>query len=188
MANIPPIIINHSEDGQLCIGRERDKNVLRKRQVGLYGGSSAALRFFLDGGFEIRSSDDATAEQGSNILQTCPGAPLVIRSAGDIIIEADGRFSVYANDIRMESKNADEGDITLKAAHDINIDANNRAIVQSENVVLDAKCSILTHSEGWTFIVGNIVRIHEPISQLVPTTFGTAIDALVAPLKTIVSG
>ena len=78
MANVPPIIINHSEDGQLCIGRERDKNVLRKRQVGLYGGSSAALRFFLDGGFEMRSSDDATAEQGSNILQTCPGAPLII--------------------------------------------------------------------------------------------------------------
>ena len=188
MANVPPIIINHSEDGQLVIGRERDKDVQRHRAVALQSGSTAGVRFFVDGGFELRSSDDATAEQGSSILQVCDGAPLIIKSAGDILIQADGRFSVEANDIRMEANNSDDGDITLKAKHDINIDADNRAIMQAENVVLDAKCNILTHSEGWTFIVGNIVRIHEPISQLVPTTFGTAIDTLVAPLKTIVSG
>ncbi len=180
---VPPIIINHPEDGNLTIGRERDTDVTRLRDVGLYGGSSAALRLFHDGGFELRSSDDDTAEQGSNILQVCDGAPLIIKSHGDIIIEADGRFSVVANDIRMEARNADEGDITLKAKHDINIDADNRAIMQGENIVIDAKDRIVSHSEGWQILVGEVIRLHEPKSRLVPSSLRDYIDEQTKSLK-----
>ena len=157
---VPPIIINHPEDGNLTIGRERDDDVLRHRDVGLYAGSSASLRLFHDGGFELKSSEDADAIKGCNILQNCDDAPLIIKSKGDIIFEADGRFSVVANDIRMKAINADEGDITLKAKHDINIDANNRAIMQAENVVLDAKDRLESHSEGWQILIGEVVRLH----------------------------
>jgi len=184
MANVPPIIINHPEDGNFTIGRERDDDVLRIRDIGLHGSSSAGMRIFHDGGFELRSSDDATAIQGSQIHQKCDGAPLILKSAGDILIECDGRFSVVANDIRMSAKNAKEGDITLKAKHDINIDADNRIIAQSENVILDAKDKLISFSEGWNAIVGNIVRIHEPTSQIIPPVLG---DYLKEQTKTLLN-
>ena len=184
MANVPPIIINHPEDGNFTIGRERDDDVTRIRDIGLHGSSSAGMRIFHDGGFEIRSSDDATARQGSQIWQKCDGAPLTLKSAGDILIECDGRFSVVENDIRMEAINAKEGDITLDAKHDINIDADNRIIAQSENVILDATDKVISFSEGWNAIIGKVVRIHEPVSQLVPPILG---DYLKEQTKTLLS-
>tara|TARA_B100000902_G_C27300769_1_gene912668 strand:+ start:2028 stop:2699 length:672 start_codon:yes stop_codon:yes gene_type:complete len=180
---VPPIIINHPEDGNLTIGRERDDDVLRHRDVGLYAGSSASLRLFHDGGFELKSSEDKDAIKGCNILQNCDDAPLIIKSKGDIIFEADGRFSVVANDIRMKAINADEGDITLKAKHDINIDANNRAIMQAENVVLDAKDRLVSHSEGWQILIGEVVRLHEPKSMLIPGRLGRYIREQIKELK-----
>ena len=183
MANIPPIIINHPEDGVFYIGRERDENVRRPRDIGIMGSSSASMRLFHDGGFELRSSDDATAEQGSSILQVCDGAPLIIKSHGDILIECDGRFSVEANDIRMSANNADEGDITLKAKHDVNIDADNRIIAQSENVVLSGTAKILSFSAGWNMMVGNVIRFHEPTSQLIPPVLGDYLNEQTKTLK-----
>tara|TARA_B100001113_G_scaffold349713_1_gene345583 strand:+ start:2010 stop:2564 length:555 start_codon:yes stop_codon:yes gene_type:complete len=182
MANVPPIIIQHPEDGVFTIGRERRDDTRRIKDIGLHGSSSAGMRIFHDGGFELRSSDDDTAIQGSQIVQKCDKAPLIIKSAGDILIECDGRFSVVANDIRMSAKNADEGDITLKAKHDINIDADNRIIAQSENVILNAKDKVLSFSKGWNVMVGNVIRIHEPTSQLVPPKLG---DYLKSQTKTL---
>ena len=183
MANVPPIIIQHPEDGVLAIGRERRDDARRIKDIGLHGSSSAGMRIFHDGGFELRSSDDATAAQGSQIVQKCDGAPLILKSAGDILIECDGRFSVVANDIRMSAKNAKEGDITLKAKHDINLDADNRIIAQSENVILEAKDKVISFSEGWNIIQGNVIRIHEPTSQLIPPVLGDYLESQTKTLK-----
>ena len=51
---VPPIIIQHSECGHLTFGEEKDGDTQRKRDVGLYGGESNALRLFRDGGFELK--------------------------------------------------------------------------------------------------------------------------------------
>ena len=183
MANVPPIIIQHPEDGVFTFGREERSDVRRSSDFKVFGSSSAGMRVFHDGGFEIRSSDDATAIQGSQIVQKCDGAPLILKSAGDILIECDGRFSVVANDIRMSAKNSKEGDITLKAKHDINIDADNRIIAQSENVILDAKDKVISYSEGWNIIQGNVIRIHEPTSQLIPPVLGDYLESQTKTLK-----
>ena len=105
MANVPPIIINHPEDGNFTIGRERDDDVLRIRDIGLHGSSSAGMRIFHDGGFELRSTPDPSGIQGSQILQLVEDAPLIIHSKGGIIFDCEGTFAVTANDIQMRAKN-----------------------------------------------------------------------------------
>ena len=83
----------------------------------------------------------------------------------------------------MSAKNAKEGDITLKAKHDINLDADNRIIAQSENVILDAKDKVISFSEGWNIIQGNVIRIHEPTSQLIPPVLGDYLESQTKTLK-----
>ena len=182
---VPPVIIQHPEDGTFFMGRERDDKVTRKRDIQLVGSQSNSLRLFHDGGFELKSSEDAGGTSGSSILQVVDDAPLLIKSKGDIRIQCDGRFSVVAHDIKMKAEGADDtGGITLKSEHDITLDAANRAIIKGENVVLDAKDKVISYSEGWTFLVGQVVRIHEPKSQLIPDMLGKYIHTQTQPLKT----
>ena len=182
---VPPVIIQHPEDGTFFMGRERDDKVTRKRDIQLIGSQSNSLRLFHDGGFELKSSEDAGGTSGSSILQVVDDAPLLIKSKGDIRIQCDGRFSVVAHDIKMKAEGADDtGGITLKSEHDITLDAANRAIIKGENVVLDAKDKVISYSEGWTFLVGQVVRIHEPKSQLIPDMLGKYIHTQTQPLKT----
>lgn len=56
---VPPITIQHPEDGMFQIGRERDTDVNRKKDVAIKGSKSQGLRLFHDGGFELTTSEDA---------------------------------------------------------------------------------------------------------------------------------
>tara|TARA_B100000902_G_scaffold176163_1_gene169865 strand:+ start:2312 stop:2926 length:615 start_codon:yes stop_codon:yes gene_type:complete len=200
-SKVPPIIIQHPEDGTFRIGRERDEEsvepTVRKADVSLQGGSSeaggpaASLRLFHDGGFELRSTPDPSGIQGSQILQLVEDAPLIIHSKGGIIFDCEGTFAVTANDIQMRAKNRaglekpwnQSGSINLKASKNIKLDADKAVTITSENITTDAKKQIISHSEGWNIIVGRIVRIHEPRSQLIPTSLQTVLDTYIAPLK-----
>tara|TARA_B100001250_G_scaffold138175_1_gene118275 strand:+ start:9284 stop:9901 length:618 start_codon:yes stop_codon:yes gene_type:complete len=200
-SKVPPIIIQHPEDGTFRIGRERDEEsvepTVRKADVSLQagsaeaGGPAASLRLFHDGGFELRSTPDPSGIQGSQILQLVEDAPLIIHSKGGIIFDCEGTFAVTANDIQMRAKNRaglekpwnQSGNINLKASKNIKIDADKAVTVTSENVTLDAKKQIISHSEGWNIICGRIVRIHEPRSQLIPSSLQTILDTYIAPLK-----
>ena len=181
----PPIIIQHPECGHLTMGDEKDNDVTRPRDIGLCGGSANALRLFKDGGFELRSSDDDSEQEtrGSMILQACKDGKLVIKSEGDLHIDVAGEFTVSANKIKMEALNASEDGINLKAKHDIRIDADNNVLMTADNITIDAKERILSHSEGWTILMGQCVRIHEPISKLTPAAFQTYIDNQTKTLK-----
>ena len=181
----PPIIIQHPECGHLTMGDEKDKDVERPRDIGLYGGSANAIRLFKDGGFELRSSDDDSEQEtrGSMILQACKDGKLVIKSEGDLHIDVAGEFTVSANKIKMEALNASEDGINLKAKHDIRIDADNNILMTADNITIDAKERILSHSEGWTILMGQCVRIHEPVSKLTPAAFQTYIDNQTKTLK-----
>ena len=181
----PPIIIQHPECGHLTMGDEKDKDVTRPRDIGLYGGSANALRLFKDGGFELRSSDDDSEQEtrGSMILQACKDGKLVIKSEGDLHIDVAGEFTVSANKIKMEALNASEDGINLKAKHDIRIDADNNILMTADNITIDAKERILSHSVGWTTIIGQIVRIHEPVTKLCPAPLEDYIKNQIKTLK-----
>ena len=97
------------------MGDEKDKDVKRPRDIGLYGGSANALRLFKDGGFELRSSDD-DSERNKRFIDftACKNGRLVIKSEGDLNIDVAGEFTVSANKIKMEALNASEDGINLK--------------------------------------------------------------------------
>ena len=166
---VPPITIQHPEDGMFQIGRERDTDVKRKKDVAIKGSISQGLRLFHDGGFELTTSENATAaEKGSTIQSVVPGGTLVIKSLGDILIDCDGRFSVVANDIRMETMNAMEGDITLTAKHNMTLQSDNYTFIQSESLTLHGAERFIANSNGWMMLIGQNVRIHEPKTKLCP--------------------
>ena len=181
----PPIIIQHPECGHLTMGDEKDKDVTRPRDIGLYGGSANALRLFKDGGFELRSSDDDSEQEtkGSLILQACKNGRLVIKSEGDLNIDVAGEFTVSANKIKMEALNASEDGINLKAKHDIRIDADNNILMTADNITIDAKERILSHSVGWTVLIGQYIRLHEPITKICPAFLEEYIDNQIKTLK-----
>ena len=201
---VPPIIIQHPEDGAFRIGRERPEEVegeenktLRKADISIQGGNAesggpaASLRLFHDGGFELRSTPDESGIQGSQILQLVEDAPLIIHSKGGIIIDCEGTFAVTANDIQMRAKNRrglekpwnQSGSINLRASKNIKLEADKAVTVTSETVIIDAKNDMILHSEGWNVIIGRTVRMHEPRSKLVPDDLREFIDTHVAPLK-----
>ena len=181
----PPIIIQHPECGHITMGDEKDDDVKRKRDVGLYGGSANALRLFKDGGFELRSSDDDSEQEtlGSTILQACKDGKLLIKSLGDLHIDVAGEFTVSANKIKMEALNASDKGINLKAKHDIRIEADNNVIISADNVTIDAKERILSHSEGWTVLIGQYIRLHEPITKICPAFLEEYIENQIKTLK-----
>ena len=176
--NIPEVLICNPQDGTLRIGCET-KAVKRPSQAQLMAGSGANLRLYKDGGWELRATANGP---GSNLIQQGAG-PLNIRSEGDVNIDCDGRFSVTAKEIVMKATDAEEGDIVLTPAHNFRADVGNYAIIMASDITLDAKDKILSHSEGMTYIVGSNVRIHEPVSQLIPPTFKTTIEELTNTLK-----
>ena len=181
---VPPIIIQHSECGHLTFGDEK-KDSNRARDVGLYAGDSNALRLFRDGGFELRSSESQGTNQtkGSAIMQVCDNAPLTMNSEGDIFIRAKNKLVLRADHIEIESTHGSTDGVVIKAKHDINIRADNNIIMTSDNITLDAKERVLTHSEGWTVLIGQYVRIHEPQTKICPAFLEEYIDGQIKTLK-----
>ena len=124
-------------------------------------------------------------------MQMCEDAPLIIHSKGNIIIDCEGTFAVTANDIQMRAKNRrglekgwnQSGSINLKASKNIKIDADKAITVTSETVVIDAKRELLCHSEGFNFLIGRVVRIHEPRSKLIPATLKEVLDKHLKPFR-----
>ena len=181
---VPPITIQHSECGHLTFGDEK-KNSNRPRDVGLYGGDSQKLRLFRDGGFELCSSESQGTNQtfGSAIMQVCDNAPLTMNSEGDIYIRAKNKLVLRADHIEIESTHGSTEGVVIKAKHDINIRADNNIIMTSDNITLDAKERVLTHSEGWTVLIGQYVRIHEPQTKICPAFLEEYIDGQIKTLK-----
>ena len=181
---VPPITIQHSECGHLTFGDEK-KNSNRPRDVGLYGGDSQKLRLFRDGGFELCSSESQGVNQksGSSILQVCDNAPLTMNSEGDIFIRAKNKLVLRADHIEIESTHGSTDGVVIKAKHDINIRADNNIIMTSDNITLDAKERVLTHSEGWTVLIGQYIRLHEPQTKICPAFLEEYIDGQIKTLK-----
>ena len=181
----PPVIIQHPECGHLTMGDEKDKDVTRPRDIGLYGGSANALRLFKDGGFELRSSDDDSKQEtlGSTILQACKDGKLLIKSLGDLHIDVAGEFTVDADIIKMRALNASEHGINLKAKHDIRLESDNNVIIKGDNITIDAKERIVSHSEGWQILIGQCIRLHEPQTKLCPAPLRSYIDEQIKTLK-----
>lgn len=176
--NIPEVLICNPQDGVIRIGCET-ADVKRPSQVQVDAGSGANLRLFKDGGWEIRATGN---EPGSNLIQEGTG-PLNIKSQGDVNIDCDGRFSVTAKEIVMKATDPTEGDIVLEPAHNFRADVGNHAIIMATSVVLDAKDKILSYTSGMNYIVGSNVRIHEPVSQLIPSSLDTTINKLLKQFR-----
>ncbi len=183
-STVPPIIIQHSECGHLTIGQQK-KGDLRPRDVGLYASKTNALRLFRDGGFDLRSSEDGgeNTKKGSSIKQVCPNAPLIIKSEGSMKIDVAKTLEITADKIIIKAENGSEDGLDLLANHDIRMEAKNNTIITSDNITIDAKERILTHSEGWTILVGQCVRIHEPITKICPAFMREYIDGQIKTLK-----
>ena len=181
---VPPITIQHSECGHLTFGDEK-KNSERPRDVGLYGGDSQKLRLFRDGGFELSSSESQGVNQtkGSSIMQVCDDAPLTINSEGDITIRAKNKLILKADLIEIQSDHASEDGVTIMAEHDIQLRAGNNTIITSDNITIDAKERIISHSEGWQILIGQCIRLHEPVTKLCPAPLLDYINDQIATLK-----
>ena len=181
---VPPIIINHAECGHLTFGDEK-KNSGRPRDVGLYGSKSQKLRLFRDGGFELCSSESQGQNllQGSLINQVCNDAPLSINSEGDIIIRAKNKIILEADLVEIEATNKSDDGVTIMAEHDIKLRANNNTIITSDNITIDAHERIVSHSEGWTVLIGQYIRLHEPQTKICPAFLEEYIDNQIKTLK-----
>ena len=185
---IPPIIINHNESGQIIMGAEGKKSESpRKRDIGLYASEADDhLKLFRDGGFELKSSKNfkkGVSEAGSNIIQNCIGVPLHIISEGDIRVSCAGTFSVDANRIVMKSNASNEIGINIDAESDIRIDAGKDFLVTADNITHDAKERVLSHSEGWTILIGQSIRLHEPQTNMCPAFMNEYIDKQIKNLR-----
>ena len=182
---VPPITIQHSECGHLTFGDEKAKDAQRPRDVGLYGGDSQKLRLFRDGGFELSYSESQGVNQtkGSSIMQVCDDAPLTINSEGDITIRAKNKLILKADLIEIQSDHASEDGVTIMAEHDIKLRAGNNTIITSDNITIDAKERIVSHSEGWQILIGQCIRLHEPVTKLCPAPLLDYINDQIATLK-----
>lgn len=178
LTNIPEVLVCNPQDGFIRIGCET-KEVERPSQCQMAAGSGANVRLYKDGGWEIRATANGP---GSNLIQEGTG-PLNIKSQGDINIDCDGKFSVTAKEIVMKATDPTEGDIVLEPAHNFRADVGNHAIIMATSVVLDAKDKILSYASGMNYIVGSNVRIHEPVSQLIPSSLDTTINKLLKQFR-----
>ena len=161
----PPLLINTPEDGFLRVGLNTDAKTNRPDQVQLAGGCGASLRIFDDGGWELRSVPNIT---GCNIIAQ-GGGGLLIKSDGDITMEAGGSFDVTAREINMTTTGAEDGDFTVHAKRDIMLDADNNFKAFGTKVAISAADDLVTHSKGWNFIMGNPVYVYEKKSKLIPS-------------------
>ena len=187
----PPIIFTHNESGGLIIGEDKDDSG-RVRDVKIYAShADCQLRLFEDGGFDLTSSDaksgksggKANKDAGSNILQQCIGAPLVIRSEGNLIIQSAETLTLEGKEVVIKSHAADGTGINLDAESDIVINAKRDYICTAENITVSAKEDILQQSEGWNMIACQHHRISESVSQLTPITQKAYIETLTRNLK-----
>ena len=179
LTNIPEVLVCNPQDGFIRIGCETKPDVKRPSQIQADAGSGANLRLYKDGGWELRATANGP---GSNLIQQGAG-PLNIRSEGDVNIDCDGRFSVTAKEIVMKATDPTEGDIVLEPAHNFRADVGNHAIIMATSVILDAKDKILSYTSGMNYIVGSNVRIHEPVSQLIPSSLDTTINKLLKQFR-----
>ena len=178
LTNIPEVLVCNPQDGFIRIGCET-KEVERPSQCQMAAGCGANVRLYKDGGWEIRATANGP---GSNLIQEGTG-PLNIKSQGDINIDCDGKFSVTAKEIVMKATDPTEGDIVLEPAHNFRADVGNHAIIMATSVILDAKDKILSYTSGMNYIVGSNVRIHEPVSQLIPSSLDTTINKLLKQFR-----
>ena len=160
----PPLLINTPEDGFLRVGLNTDAKTNRPDQVQLAGGCGTSLRIFEDGGWELRSIPNKT---GCNIISQ-GGGGLLIKSDGDITMEAGGDFSVSAKNITMETTDKG-GDFTVHAKRDIMLDADNNFKTFGTKCIISASETMITHSRGWNFIMANPVYVYEKKSKLIPS-------------------
>jgi hypothetical protein len=84
-----------------------------------------------------------------------------------------------AKDIIMKATDPTEGDIYLHAEHDVHFEAKNFAKMIGHNVTINASDKLLSNSKGFNIIIGDMVRIHEPQSKLIPPALGDYINSLV---------
>lgn len=165
----PPMIINTPEDGFLRVGLMTGPTN-RPDQVQLAGGCGTSLRIFEDGGWELRSVNKKGKEnkEGCNIIARGPGG-LHIKSDKDINIEATGSFNVTAREINMKTTGDTDGDFTVHANRDIMLDAANNFKTFGTKCIISATETMVTHSNGWNFIMGNPVYVYEKKSKLIPS-------------------
>ena len=174
----PPLIVNTPEDGFLRVGLNTDADVERPDQVQLAGGCGASLRIFDDGGWELRSVDKPNKpnKKGCNIIAKGEGG-LIIKSEGDVVIDAAKTFRVSAANIVMETT-ADDGDFTVNCKRDIKLDADNNFKALGTKCIVTATDTMVTHSKGWNLIVGNPVYVYEKKSKLIPTSTGDLVKGI----------
>ena len=187
----PPIIINHSESGTFIIGEDKD-DTTRVRDIGLYAShADCQLRLFEDGGFNLSSSSaksgksggDDNKSSGSNILQQCIGAPLMISSEGDLTINSAQTLTLQAKKVVIKSSVGEGMGINLDAESDIVINSKKDYICTAENITVSAKEDILQQSEGWNMIACQHHRINESVSQLTPMLQRAYIASVTKNLK-----
>lgn len=187
----PPIIINHNESGTFIIGEDKD-DTTRVRDIGLYAShADCQLRLFEDGGFNLSSSSaksgksggDDNKSAGSNILQLCDGAPLTIRSEGNLTIQAAHTLTLEGREVKIKSNLGSGMGINLDAESDIVINAKRDYICTAENITVSAKEDILQQSEGWNMIACQHHRINESVSQLTPMLQRAYIASVTKNLK-----
>ena len=174
----PPMIINTPEDGFLRVGLTTDPKAERPDQVQLAGGCGASLRIFDDGGWELRSVDrpNKPNKKGCNIIAKGEGG-LIIKSEGDVVIDAAKTFRVSAANIVMETT-ADDGDFIVNCKRDIKLDADNNFKALGTKCIVTASDTMVTHSKGWNLLVGNPVYVYEKKSKLIPTSTGDLVQGI----------
>ena len=79
--------------------------------------------------------------------------------------------------------NGSDDGVTIMAEHDIKLRAKNNTIITSDNITIDAKERIISHSEGWQILIGQYIRLHEPQTKICPAFLTEYIEGQIKTLK-----
>ena len=74
-----------------------------------------------------------------------------------------------AREINMKTTGDTDGDFTVHANRDIMLDAANNFKTFGTKCIISATETMVTHSNGWNFIMGNPVYVYEKKSKLIPS-------------------
>ena len=84
----------------------------------------------------------------------------------------------------MKSNAVNETGINIDAEADVRIQAGRDYLVTADNITIDAKERIVSHSEGWQILIGQYIRLHEPQTKICPAFMTEYIEGQIKTLKT----
>lgn len=171
-------VFNDPEFGTIYIG-EDDSD--RKRQIQISSASGATVKLFENGGFEIQSQKPSKSDDYADhiVSRQSQGLKIVSENGGDIDIRTEGKFTVKASEIALESTKQ-KSDFIIKSNSNIRIDAGDTLKVTGANVGIGARNKMVIRANGG--IYQSDTTMISTSASLIPTSLNDLFNKIVENL------